>query len=139
MDKVIKNKRGPDLVTSHSSSTKQFQKHSFISYILSDQVWWWNMKWFLSYSKNYIYKFMRTNSWHHKLSHFHFSFWFWKLQKQSEKITKIWIFRQQKELFRWNKKHLFIIFEGLSFGGKKRNLKKKQGTQALRMNMCIDV
>ena len=32
--------------------------------------------------------------------------------------TKIWISREQKELFRWNKKKIFIVFEGLSFGGK---------------------
>ena len=32
--------------------------------------------------------------------------------------TKIWISQEQKELFRWNKKAFFIVFEGLSFGGK---------------------
>ena len=31
--------------------------------------------------------------------------------------TKIWISRERKELFRWNKKH-FSVFEGLSFGEK---------------------
>ena len=31
-----------------------------------------------------------------------------------EKI-KIWISGEQKELFRWNKKTFFIVFEGLSF------------------------
>ena len=31
--------------------TKQIQKNSFISYVLSDQVWWCNIKQFLSYSK----------------------------------------------------------------------------------------
>ena len=32
--------------------------------------------------------------------------------------TKIGIPREQKELFRWNKKTSFIVFEGLSFGKK---------------------
>ena len=58
----------------------------------------------LSYSKNYIGKFMQANSWYHKLFHFHLCFWIWKVWKGREKITKIWISREQKELFRWNKK-----------------------------------
>ena len=40
MDKVIKNKRGLELVTSYASGTKQVQKSFFISYILSNQIWW---------------------------------------------------------------------------------------------------
>ena len=31
---------------------------------------------------------------------------------KSTKITKIWISWQQRELFQWNKKTFFIIFEG---------------------------
>ena len=34
--------------------------------------------------------------------------------------TKIWLSREGKELFRWNKKS-FIVFEGLSFGEKRKN------------------
>ena len=30
--------------------------------------------------------------------------------------TKTWISQEWKELFRWNKKIFFIVFEGLSFG-----------------------
>ena len=86
------------------------------SYILSDPVWWFNIKRFLSYSKNYTCKFMEANSWHHKLFHFHLSFWIWKVWKGREKITKIWISREREELFRWNKKHFFAVFEGFSFG-----------------------
>ena len=85
--------------------TKQVQKNSFISYILSDQVWWYNIKLFLSYSKNYICKVMQVNSWHHKLFHLYLSFWVWKVWKGSKKKTKIWISRERKELFGWNKKH----------------------------------
>ena len=73
--------------------------------IPSDQVWWCNVKQFLSYSKNYICKFMHVNSWHHKLFHFYFSFWIWQVWRGREKITKNWISREWKELFRWNEKH----------------------------------
>ena len=78
-----------------------------------------DVKKFLSYYKNYICKFMQVNSWH-KLFHFHLSFWIWKVWKGREKITKNWISRKRKELFRWNKKHFFIVFKGLSFGEKKK-------------------
>ena len=88
----------------------------FLYYILSDQVWWCSIKRFFSYSKNCICKFMLANSWHDKLFHFHLSFFIWKVWKRREKITKVWISWERKELFRWNKKTLFIVFEGLSFG-----------------------
>ena len=42
------------------------------------------------------------------------------------KITKIWISQEQKEIFRWNKKH-FSVFEGLSFGEKNKTLIKNSG------------
>ena len=86
-------------------SGTQVQKHFFIHYLLSDQVWWCNVKQFLSYSENYVYKFMEVSSWHHKLFHFHLSFWILKAWKWREKTTKIWISLEQKELSRWNKKH----------------------------------
>ena len=38
--------------------TKQVQKNTFISNALPVQVWWCNIKLFLSYSKNYIFKFI---------------------------------------------------------------------------------
>ena len=38
-------------------------------------------------------------------------------RKRGEDLnTKIWISREWKELFRWNKKTFFIVFEGLPFG-----------------------
>ena len=43
-----------------------------------------------------------------------------KCGKEDEKIIKIWISRERKELFRWNKK-IFTVFEGQSFGGKKKD------------------
>ena len=45
------------------------------------------MKRFLSYSKNYINKFMQANSWH-KLIHFHLSFLSKKYGKEGKKIQK---------------------------------------------------
>ena len=102
---------------------KQVQKNFFISYLLSDQVWWCNIKRFLSYSKTYTCKFMQANSWHHKLFHFHLFFWIWKVCKGRGKITKKWIPRERKGPFRWNKKH-FSVFQRLSFGEKIKIWKK---------------
>ena len=39
------------------------------------------------------------------------------LEKGRGKNRKIWISREWKEIFRWNKEH-FSVFEGLSFGEK---------------------
>ena len=105
IDKIIKNKRVLELVTSHYSDYEKSSINSFISYVLSDQVWWYNIKRFLSYSKNYICKFMQANLWHHELFHFHLPFLIWPVWKGREKITKIWISRERKELLRWNEKH----------------------------------
>ena len=39
-------------------------------------------------------------------------------KKGKNENTKIWISRERKGLFRWNKKTFFIAFEGLSFSEK---------------------
>ena len=87
-DKVIKNKKSLELMTSRSWGCETSSKISFFSYMLSDQVLWSNVKQFLSYSKNYICKFMQVISWHHKLFHFHLSFWIWRVWKGREKNIK---------------------------------------------------
>ena len=97
--KKLLKKRGLELVTSHSSAFRKIQKHSSIRYILADQVWWCNVKQFLSYCRSFICKFMQVSSWHHKLFHFHLPFWIWKVWKGREKIAKNWICRERKELF----------------------------------------
>ena len=102
MGKIIKNKRSLELGPVALQATKQVQKNSFISYVLSDQVWWCNIKWFFSYSKNYICKFMQANSWHHELFHFHLSFRIFKVWKGNEKNTKIWISRELEYLKLWH-------------------------------------
>ena len=99
IDKIITKQRGPG-----TSDQWLFRLNSFVSYVLSDQVWC-NIKLFLSYPKNYICKFTQANLCHHKLFHVDLHFWIWKVWKGREKITKSWISRQRKELFRWNKKH----------------------------------
>ena len=43
--------------------------------------------------------------------------------KEGKKNREIWISRERKELFRWNKKTFFIVFEGLSFSEKIKNKK----------------
>ena len=58
MNRIIKNKRAWNEWPVVLQVTKQVQKNSFTSYVLSYQVWWCNIKWFLSYSKSYISKFM---------------------------------------------------------------------------------
>ena len=89
---------------------------------MSDQVWWYNIERFLSYSKIYIWKFMQANSWH-KLFHFRLSFWIWNVWKVREKITKIWISRERKELFRWNKKKKSYFLKGYHLAKKKTDKK----------------
>ena len=107
---------------SHQSlfrSQNKFRKIPLFIIILSDQVWWCNAKQFLSYSKNYM------KSWIIPLP---FVFWIQKVWKGREKITKNWISREKKELFRWNKKH-FSVFTIIWW--KNKNL-IKNGRQALR-------
>ena len=77
-------KMGLELMASHSSGSQNF----LISYKLSDQVWWWNIKRFLSHSKIYTNKFMPVKSWHWKLFHLHLPFWIWKVWNKGEKLQK---------------------------------------------------
>ena len=112
MDKVIKNKWAWNYWPVTLQVTKEVHKNFFISYILSGQIWWCNIKQFLSYSKNDTWKFMQANSRHHKLFHFHSFFWIWKVWKWRGKITKTWISPERKEHFRWNKKHFSQPLKG---------------------------
>ena len=49
MDKIMKNKRDLELVSSRSSGYEASSfKNSFISYVLPNHVWWYNIKRFLS-------------------------------------------------------------------------------------------
>ena len=69
---------------------------------------------------------MQGNSWHHKLFHIiSYSFVLLNLKsaEMKGKDTKVWITWEQKELFRWNKKHfpLFWRATGVEIRGKCRS------------------
>ena len=81
-----------------------------ISCALSDHVWWCNIKCFQSYPKNYILKLMHANSWHHKLSHLHLSFWIWKVWKGREKNYKHLDISRPKRAFPMKSKTFLIFF-----------------------------
>ena len=115
------NKRGLELLTSRSSGYQTSSKKSFISYVLSDQVWWCNIKRFLSCSKNYICKFVQVNSWH-KSFHFHLSFWIWKKWK-GEKLQKFEYLENKKSFFN-EIKDIFYSFWGAIIWWKNKNLMK---------------
>ena len=96
-----------------------------------------NIKWFLSYSKNYICKFMQANSWHHKLFQFHLSFWVWKMWKVRQKITKTWISREQNKFFWWNKKHFSQFLKSYHLVKKKKTFDKKIAETSFKKPNCI--
>ena len=97
--------------TSHQSllrSWNKFRKISLFVIILSDQDWWCNVKQFLNYSKNYISKFTQVSSWHHKLFHFHLSFWIRKVWK-GKKLQKF-EYLENKRSFLDEIKNIFHSF-----------------------------
>ena len=98
-------KRGLELVTSCSSGY-EISSQKFLYYKLSEQVWWGNVNWFLSYYKNYTWKFMQANSWHHKFFHVHSSFWIWKVRKRRGKLQKFEYF-ENKRSFLYEMKNIF--------------------------------
>ena len=108
--KLSKTKMVGNSSTNPLQVMKQLQKNSFIHYILSDQVWWCNVKQFLSYSKNYICKFMQSI---HDIKNYSTStcpFESGKCGKERKIwIWIIWISWEQEELFRWNK-NIFYSF-----------------------------
>ena len=101
---------------------KKFTKNSLLV-ILSDQVWWCNVKQFLSYSKNYTFKFMQVNSWHHYFTTI-CPFDSGKCGKEEEKLQKLeYLTQERKELFRWNK-NIFHSFWRAIICWKNKNLIK---------------
>ena len=96
----------------------KFTKISFlVIYYISDQVWWYNIKWFLSYSKNYTCQLMQAVSWYHKFSASIFPFESWKSGKEVEKLQKYEYLENEKG-FLDEVKNIFHSFEGLSFAEK---------------------
>ena len=98
--------------TSHQSFfTKQVQKKFFNCYILSDQVWWCNVQQFLSYSKNYISKFIPLPSVLLNLENV----------ERKEKLQKCGFLENEKSFLDEIKFFFFAVFEGLSFDEKIKN------------------
>ena len=96
MDKVIKNKRGLELGTSRSSGHKTSSEKLLYSLhiiwpILMMQILSANLCKSIHDIVNYSISICPLES--------------GKCGKEAKKITKIWISREWKELFRWNKKH----------------------------------
>ena len=99
--------------------------NSFIS-VLSDHVWWCNIKPFLSYSKIRWHLLTKlddiwnydANSRHHKIFHFHLPFWIWKVWKEREKTTKIWISQDRKELLDEIKSSLHSFWKAIIWSKK---------------------
>ena len=102
---------------------RQVQKNSIISYVLSDQVWWCNIKRFFSYSKNSISKFMEANLWYPKLFHFHLPFWIWEVWKGNEKLQKFKYLKNEKGFLNEMKK-FFHSFRRPLIWWKNKNLIK---------------
>ena len=67
---------------------------------------------------------MQANSWHHKLSHFHLSFWTWKVLRGRKKLQKFEYLENETRFFD-ETKNIFIVLEGLSFGEKIKKIDKK--------------
>ena len=68
-----------------------------------------------------VIKFLFGHMWRHRLQDFLESTSKAKVDKEKrgeDRNTKIWISWGRKELFWWNKKAFFIVFEGLSFDEK---------------------
>ena len=65
---------------------------------------------------------MQNSPWHHKLFHFHLSFWIWKKWKEGKKLQKFEYLKNEKGFLDEIKN---IIFEGLSFGEKIKNSGQK--------------
>ena len=68
MDKIVKNKRGLELITTLSLCCKTWLEKYFFSDLSPGQFWWFSTKGFLSYFKHFIWKFMQANSQGHNYS-----------------------------------------------------------------------
>ena len=98
MDKVIENKRGLELVPSCSSGYEA-SSEKFLYLLVIPCLTKFDIKRLLSYFKNCILKFMQTSSWHHKLFHFHLSFFIWRVWKEWGKLQKFEYLEKEKSFF----------------------------------------
>ena len=118
--KIIKNKRGLELVTSGSSTYKTSSKRFIYLWCIT----YYQFKFHVIWSGFWVIpKITSANLC--KLIHdiinyptFICPFESAKCGKEGKKNTKIWISGENKKLFRGNKKPFFIIFNVLSCGEK---------------------
>ena len=131
MDKIIKNKRSLERVTSHSSD----YKNSFITYILSDQVWLCNIKQFLSYSKitsaNLCKPIPDTN-----YSTSIYPFVSGKCRKEVKNYKNL-ISRERKQLFRWNKNNFHSFWKAIIWWKNKNLIKNSRPKLQCLQKMII--
>ena len=125
MDKIIKNKKELQLVTSRSSCYGK-SSEKVLYFVLFDQVWWCNIKWFSSYSKNYICKFMQANSWHHNYSTSMCPSESGNCRKEGKKLQKFKYLENEKS-FLYEIKNIFHSFWRTIIGWKNKNLIKNSG------------
>ena len=85
-----------------------------------------DIKRLLSYFKNCILKFMQTSSWHHKLFHFHLSFFIWRVWKEWGKLQKFEYLEKEKSFFD-EIKDTFHSFGKAIIWWKNKNLIKNSG------------
>ena len=90
----------------------------------------------MSYSKNYICKFMQI-IWRHKLFHFHLFFWIWKVRKGRGKNTKFECLENKKS-FLDEIKNIFRSLWRALIWWKNKNL-KKLWTQDLERELLISL
>ena len=117
-------KKDLELVTSCSSGYKTSSEKSFISYTLSDPVWWYNLKQFLSYSKPIWV--MLANSWHRRKLHFHLTFCIWKVWKGREKL-QTFEYLENENSFLDEIRNIFHSFWWAIIWWKNRNFIKNRG------------
>ena len=112
MDKITK--KGPG--TSNQLLFRLWNKFRKIPLLVQHIIWpsLINIKWFLSYSKNYICI----------LFHFHLSFWIWKVWKGREKNYKNLNISRTKRAFLMNWKHFYSFWKAIIWW-KNKNLIKK--------------
>ena len=87
----------------------KFKKITLLVMIVWPSLMMCNIKRFLSYSKNYICKFIQANSWH-KLFYFHLSFWMWKGR---EKLQKFEYLENEKSFFDKIKRIIYSFWRAI--------------------------
>ena len=114
------NKRGLELVTSHTSDYET-SSEKFL-YVLSDQVWWCNRKWFLSFSNVTSANLCKAIQ---DIIDYA-SYWIWIVCKEGTKLRKFENLENRTSFFD-EIETFFIVLERLLFGKKNKNLIRNGG------------